>query len=179
MNAREILQALRETLQDRSPGFQVDPVLSLAHGREDQFFLKGPKGEGILWGRVFYGSLCPAAVHELEGEIVHLFQTFSQKVVPYVFFPSVLEEAGGSLEKLPGRPNLYEYSVFPAEAEKGIALRPWCRRERAKTFAQDLGPQASGLRPGLKKVMRLTREELAELIDLGIDLRRMSRASSA
>ena len=170
-NRDEILKSLRSVLQDQYPQAEIDPVLSLAYDRNNQFFLKSP--QGILWGRVFYETLAHANVQTLRKEIDHLLQTFRQKVFPFVFFPSAVENLSGLIEKLPGDPVLYEYSGLRSHSGSALALVE-------KFFAAD--SRVSSLIPSKPpeplqdyrfwRRSRLTRDELIELVDLSLELKK-------
>lgn len=171
-NRAEILKSLRHAIQDQMPGAEIDAVLSLAYDRDNQFFLRS--SSGIIWGRVFYETLSHANIQTLRKEIDHLLQTFRQKLLLYVFSPSIFSEVSRLIEKLPGAPAFFEYSFLGSAHGRALALRERIFSPGKKEVST---PPVSSPKPEAYRFFkhaRLTRDELADLIELGLELKKLA-----
>ncbi len=164
--AEELRRAVKETIQKKFPQANEDPVFSLAYDQAHQLFLKGAMS--IYWGRIFTHKISLSDVYKLEQEIEHLAQTFSQGVHPCIFFPHAESAVVESLRQLRPSPMMYEYYALESESGKNLAIRPVHQEFYEKS---EMEPYS------YYRQSRLTRDELAELIDLSCSLKKIETVS--
>ncbi len=81
----ELLSAIKQFLKERLSGAIEDPVLQLASGGTNPFFLKTQAG--ILWVRMLEETLTAEGAPLLLQEMDQVSQMFRQKIRFYVFAP--------------------------------------------------------------------------------------------
>ena len=174
-STQEIFQGLKKLVQDQYPEFEEGPIVYPGGERPDQFFLKGKNG--ILWNRIFYTPPSRNEARELYEELARLSETFNQNFFPTVFFPSVEKEvAPDLLEGFGTSPRFFEYAILQSEGEKGMALKPWPSSEspgekKEAVFSRRHSKFSENRFGAIPQGMRLGREELEALIDLGMALK--------
>lgn len=152
-----VTASLKNTLKSFHPSLS-EPALAFGGG-PDNFLLKGP--EGYLWGKVYVETLSHAAVDDLQKELDKMFRhkPFPEKLLPHVFFPARAKGVGEGLKRLPGPPKFFEYGQAFVLREADI-LGP-------VNVTPGLGPKTYDF----NRSSRLNREELAELIDIALELK--------
>lgn len=170
-NSRALLEALRHAVIEREMIQEYDTVFALSYDREDQFFVK--TSETIYWGRLFTASAGYKDVTELSREMQKLMQTFNLPVKSFVFFPELVS-GHGLLKALPGKPSCYEFSFLRSEAGSALALK---ELHVSAARVQPPADQAEAPLPPAPRSaasMRLSRSEIAELMDLSLQLKRLT-----
>ena len=169
----EILNILKQTLRENALESEVDPVFSLAYDRGNQFFLK--TANEILWGNVFFEPFSYQDARALHQEMDRITKLFNQKISPYVFAVEFVS-GGGLLEILPVKPHCFKFHFLDSVDGQALALDEWVPDPQGVSQRQADGPARI---PDLKgyqffKQSQLTREELAELIELSLELKNQS-----
>lgn len=190
MNRGEIVHAVRRSLQDLYPGSVPASGPVSEPTREDTFLLRF--GNRQLWGKVFFEPLSYAGLESLTAEI----ESFAKPLRIFIFFPSLVKGISGCLADIPGRPHFFEYCFLRSpkqdpRGEGGLALQQWPSDDDGKTASPPSAMTASPPRldtsiwlknddsPQPRETFRfyrharLTREELAELMEIGLDLRKL------
>lgn len=164
-----ILQILKQLIEKQFAGFKTDSLFSLSYDRKDQFFFKGP--HAILWGKVYFEPFANDAIELLRFELGRLQQTLKQRIHAHIFFTD------GEIKKEGvGYPcaDYFRYRFIQSETEKSMLIEKVLpsgmdfRPDRARSL---WSPVAPGPYP-FSKSFSLSREELAELIDLNLELKR-------
>lgn len=163
----ELRRAARAAIQRQFPQAVEDPVFALAYDQEGQVFLKGP--QGIFWGRIFNHKLSLSDVYRVEQEVDRLSKNFSQGIQPCFFFPQTDASVLSSLTQLRPYPAMFEYYLLESESGKSLAVKP---------IQQSAGERVSSEPYSFYRNSRLTRDELAELIDLSCSLKKMDALSA-
>lgn len=175
----ELLSAIKQFLKERLSGAIEDPVLQLAYGGTNPFFLKTQAG--ILWVRVLEEALTSQDISALLQEFDRVSQMFRQKVRFYIFAPgyaSNLSMPGPSSQEL----LFFEYFFLRSRFGQGVAVRDWHVQSSPQAFPET--PQEKALHvavgsSGRLQNARLEREELSELINLSLELRGLGPAASS
>ena len=155
---QEIRQAFHEILEKKFPDHQDDTIYSLAYDKEDQIYLKA--GNGLVWGKIFFEKLMASDFSLIQHELENITQAFSRDVQPCLFFPDIDARADELLSKYFTKTLAYQYQYVESESKRGIAVK-----------------EKSGIIVPAEQVMdyskmaRVTREELAELIEISLSLR--------
>lgn len=169
--SQEVLLTLRQALKECIPQAETDPVFSLAYDGEDQFFLKR-RGE-IVWGRVFYQTLSDAALSGIPEEIKKLSNTFKQTIRPHLFFPEERVKDQTLFSKVSGRPHFFKYDLLQSEIEKAISVREYFPLPEPKvSLVEEVKKPLPFNGYTFFKYARLTPQELSDLIDLSLEIRR-------
>lgn len=149
--------SLKNALKSFHPSLN-EPALAFGGG-PDTFLLKGP--EGYLWGKVYIETLSHAAVDDLQKELDQMFlhKPFPEKLLPYVFFPARAKGVGEGLKRLPGPPKFFEYG------------QAFILREADILGHVNVAPEPRPQTYDFNRSSRLSREELAELIDIVLELK--------
>jgi hypothetical protein len=167
-NRTQILQALKRLVEKQISGFKTDALVSLSNDRNDQFFLKSP--HAVLWGRVYFEPFSENDVELLGFELKRLQQILKQRIHAHIFFSEWDMKKGG--EEYPCA-DYFRYRFIQAEAEKALLVEKVLPLGRE--FQPDKGSPAfdtSSEKYHFAKASQLSREELAELIDLNLELKR-------
>lgn len=172
INRPQILQALKSLVEKQMFGLKTDSLVSLSHNRNDQFFFKTP--HAMLWGRVYFEPFSENDVELLGFELKRLQQVLKQRIHAHIFFSEWEMRNGG--EEYPFA-DYFRYRFIQAETEKAILV------EKVLPSGRDFKPDREDVElqtPPLEKYhfaksSQLTREELAELIDLNLELKRTNR----
>lgn len=184
-NRIEIFEAVRRGLQDLYPGSTPESHLTYETDRESAFFLRCT--DRRLWGKVFYESLSHGALEALTFEI----ESLPRPLQTFLFFPSLARGVPECLAEIPGRPFFFEYCFLrPSKAGQeeggGLALRQWFSAHEEK--APDISKTRVSVLPKktdsvtarevyhFYKQARLSREEFSELLEMGLDLKKLSPA---
>ncbi len=164
---QELNIAVKAAICRQFPQAVEDPVFSLAYDQEGQIFLKGSLS--IFWGRIFRHKLSSADVQRVEDEIERLSKNFSQGIQPCLFFPQTDRTILEALLHLRPQPVMFEYYFLESETGKSWGIKP-VRQEASESMN-------SGAYSFYRN-SRLTRDELAELIDLSCNLRKFDSSLS-
>ena len=171
----ELFSAIKQFLKERLSGAIEDPVLQLAYGGTNPFFLKTPAG--ILWVRVLEETLTAEGVPALLQDLERVTQMFKQKVRFYIFAPAYAENLS-----MPGAPAqellFFEYFALRSRFGQGVALREWNLSFLAQALPEVRASGPAPALPGRLQNVRLEREELSELINLSLELKGLGPAAS-
>lgn len=174
----ELLSAIKQFLKERLSGAIEDPVLQLAYGGTNPFFLKTQAG--ILWVRVLEDALTTEGISALFQDLERVSQMFRQKIRFYIFAPHYAENL-----KRPCAPAqellFFEYFALRSRFGQGVALREWNIPFFQQTLlgtAPERAPRLPMTSPGWLQNVRLEREELSELINLSLELKGLGPAAS-
>lgn len=166
----EVLNELRNISERQGQGLRRDSFLSLTNDREDQFFLKSVQNF-IVWGRVYFEAFTPGKAEQLKIEQEEMKRRFLQPLKLQVFFNEG-EIDYSSAGTYPDA-DYFHYTLIQSPVEKAMIV------ERVKTPAFEGGEASPGKEtskrasgPIASKQAQLSRNELAELIDLSLDLKR-------
>ncbi|HLD49859.1 MAG TPA: hypothetical protein VJC08_01525 [bacterium] len=194
----ELLSSIKQFLKERLSGAIEDPVLQLAYGGNNPFFLKTQAG--ILWVRMFEEALTLRDIPALRHDLERVSQMFRQKVRFYIFAPGYGENfsmtashpqaesecfrhARGNLNFPSSQEMLFfEYFSLRSRFGQAVALRECKIRFSAQALpdtAQEKAPSLPGSFPGQLRNVRLEKEELSELISLSLDLKGLGSAASS
>jgi hypothetical protein len=153
--AREkVVEAIRELLIQHFP---VSQEISTKEEKESFFFKSGSQ---IIWGRIFFLKPAPQDAQVLQLELEGWKRRFGQEIQANIFYPAG-EWGKEDLLSFPAG-DYYQYLLARAGGEKAVVL--------SKIFS----PQSSKLaNPSFAGTSQpLSREELTELIDLSLDLKK-------
>lgn len=174
-NHAEILTALKTFIEKQFMGFEADPFSSLTDERNNQFFLKG--SSAILWVRVYFKPFSEQEAELLKTELQRLEQTLRQPIQPHIF--SLADPAGESapFDQGPAADYFCFHFIYSgAETAMVIEKSHFSKDEEDEnkvpepvSFKEILG--AEGYR--FSRQSQLSREELAELIDLSLELKHL------
>ena len=174
--APELLSTIKQFLKERLSGAIEDPVLQLAYGGSNAFFLKTQAS--ILWVRVLEKSLTHPDISGLRQDFERVSQKFHQKIRFYVFAPGYEEDLKMTAMQ-PQETLFFEYFFLRSRFGQGVALRELKIRFSAPPSPgdQETVPvfPAAAAHERFRNV-RLDREELSELINLSLELKRLSPA---
>lgn len=165
----EIRDALKRLLEKQFSGFKTDSLFSLSYDRNDQFFLKGP--HAILWGRVYFEPFSDNDVELLGFEQKRLEQILKQRLHAHIFFNDWNMKKGDV--EYPCA-DYFRYRFIQSEAEKSLLVEkvlPSGLEFRPDKALHSFAPGSSE-KYHFAKSAQLSREELAELIDLNLELKR-------
>lgn len=170
-----LLDALKQAVRERFKIHHVDPVFSMNYDREDQFYLKTP--EMIYWGRVFMTPLNYQETLKLEREFETVSGRFQTRVCPVIFCPS-LQSGSGILFAFKTRPYCFEFTLLKSETGTSLALKDVSLEDVTVQVSPPAGalkmnPQVSASRPPL-----LSRSEIAELLEISLDAKRLNPPKS-
>ncbi len=165
--APELLSSIKQFLKERLSGAIEDPVLQLASGGNNPFFLKTQAG--IHWVRVFEEALTLQGLPALRHDLERVSQMFRQKVRFYLFAPGYSEDFNLTTSQ-PHDALFFEYFPLKSRFGQGVALR-----ERKIDF-QEKSPLSPAPSSGRLCNARLERDELSELINLSLDLKGLGPA---
>ncbi len=176
----ELFSAIKQFLKEKLFGTE-DPVLKLACGGDNSFFLKTPVG--IIWVRIFEQDLTSESFSALYQDIERVKQMFRQEVRFCLFAPGFGQAVSADAE-LPGDLLLFEYYFLQSRFGQAAAFKERKREPSLKTPIKDEFKRAEDapapVLPGKSfKTVRLEREELSELINLSLELKGLSQAPSA
>lgn len=168
----EILNELRNISERQGVGLRKDSFLSLTNDREDQFFLKSVQNF-VLWGKVYFEIFTPEKAEQLKKEQAEMKHKFLQPIKLQVFF----SEGGIDTARAEDYPeaDYYRYSILQSAVEKAIMVERVSFEKKAMTVLPplpSLGESTKRQDYRFSKQSQLTRNELAELIDLSLDLKR-------
>lgn len=163
-NKTDILISLKQAVRDRLPEADVDPIFSLTYDNENQFFLK--KSGEVVWGRVFYQPFCVRFAEMIQKELARMQQSLKQAIKLVIFFPT-LTAGEDLLRKMPGNPLIFEYYFMQSKSGRAIAIREWSKEGPAE---KEMTPPQGAYR--FFKQAKLTRQELSEIIDLSLELKK-------
>ena len=170
-NRIDILEALKTFMEKPFTDFKADPFSLLTNERQDQFFLNGP--DAILWGRVYFKPFSEKDAELLEVELRYLKQILNRRIDAHVFSPAASEGSSASFDKGP-KVDYFCYRFIQSAGEiamvvEKIPFAPW-KNEPAKSL--DFSEEPGDSRYRFSRQSQLSREELAELIDLSLELKR-------
>lgn len=169
-----LLDALRQAVRERFKIHHSDPVFSMNYDREDQFYFKTP--ETIYWGRVLMTPLTYQDALRLEREFESLSARYQTRLVPIIFCPSV-QSGTGILAAFKTRPYCFEFTLLKSESGTSLALKDMTFEEpavqpvsKADSSRYKLSqPQNTETRPPL-----LSRSEIAELLEMSLDFKKLN-----
>ena len=169
-NRADILEALKTFMEKPFMDFEADPFSLLTNERQDQFFLNGP--DTILWGRVYFKPFSEKDAELLETELQYLEQTLKQPIQPHIFFLSGQRDPA-SFEKGPAA-DYFHYHFIQSGGEIAMVVEkiPFPGRESESAKPLDFSEEPGELSYRFSRQSQLSREELAELIDLSLELKR-------
>ena len=126
---------------------------------------------GLFWGKVFFESFTPKKFEELEEEFRILEQKHGQKIQASVFSPRGVTDLESACGKVPA--DYFQYSIINACGENAMLIErsPLLKTGRSVSYGQKNESSRSDY--SFSKQSLLTRNELAELIDLSLDLKRL------
>lgn len=167
-NRAEILNILKARVEKLFSGFKTESLLSLSSDGHDQFFLKSP--HAILWGKVYFEAFTDNDSELLALELKRLQQVLKQRVHAHVFFREAEFKKGSC-----GYPSAdyFRYQFIQADDEKALLVEKvspgGVEFELENTLSLFESPSLEKYR--FAKSSQLSREELAELIDLNLELK--------
>ena len=175
-----LLDALRQAVRERFKIHHTDSVFSLNYDREDQFYFKTP--EMIYWGRVVMTPLTYQEALKLEREFETVRARFQTRLCPVIFCPS-LQSGAGILAAFKIRPYCFEYTLLKSESGTSLALKdinlddPIRSAVPPSPFVGKYKPstpvEGQNSRPPL-----LSRSEIAELLEISLESKRLNFPSS-
>lgn len=165
----KILSALKKDFE-KNLSYEPGDIFTELHEQENQFFLKNPKR--IIWGKVYFETFTKRHLELLKIEAECLRRTFPFPISANIFFPKTDIETRDLLEF----PGACYYRLFPSEAgiedalfiEKIIGEPAFEAAGTADVSAAEPETEAGNAPYRFSKQSMLSKEELAELIDLSI-----------
>ncbi len=162
-----LVHALRDAMQSYLPHTRLLPT---ALERENQFFLKS--SESVVWGYVFFHPPVPEDGPKVKREMAKRMETFGPFFYPCVFFPAGLAGAFPFFD-LPSTARFFEYLHLSDPSQKAIALREYAApKERTVGEAAAVRKKVIFAEPDFRGQARLSRQELSELIELSLQLKK-------
>lgn len=169
----KILWALKKDFEKAFSGFEPGDILCEVHEQENQFFLKNPKR--IIWGKLYFETFTKKHMELLKIEAECLRRTFPFPIAANIFFTKTDMETKDLLEFT----GACYYRFFPAEAgiedalflEKVVGEPVFQMASTAIPAEPENEPEPGQEVYRFSKQSMLNKEELAELIDLSINLR--------
>ena len=158
-NARKT-SAVRTALQEfflKGRGAEGDLAAAGIPYDEKEFLIKD--GAGILWGRILPGQVSEEDIRLLNREMESLRESYPGKIRPHFFFPVLPPGISQEFGRFPGNPRFFEYFLFRLEGEDCLGLWEW-------------RPSCGAEPPVPTDAPALTRSELADLIELSLELRK-------
>lgn len=168
-NRTAIQDSLKRLLEKQFVGFKTDSLFSLSYDRNDQFFLRSP--HAILWGKVYFEPFSDNDVELLGFELKRLEQILKQRIHAHIFFNEWSMKKGDVAYPYA---DYFRYRFIQSEAEKAMLIEkvlPLGLEFQPDKAIHLFGPAVSD-KYRFAKSSQLTREELAELIDLNLELKR-------
>lgn len=169
-----LLDALRQAVRERFKIHHVDPVFSLNYDREDQFYFKTP--EMIYWARVLMTPLTYQEAIKLEREFESVSARFQKRVWPVIFCP-VLQSGGGILGAFKIRPHCFEFTLLKSETGTSLALKDITFEGPAVYPSPKADAPRYKLNPPENTEMLpplLSRSEIAELLEISLDFKKLN-----
>ena len=169
-NRADILEALKKFTEKPFTEFKADPFSLLTDKRQDQFFLNGP--EALLWGRVYFKPFSEKDAECLETELRYLKQMLRRDIKPHIFFlagqgETVVVEKGPAADYF-----CFRFIQSGGEIAMVIEKVSSSQTEREPLRSLDFSEEPQDFSYRFSRQSRLSREELAELIDLSLELKR-------
>jgi hypothetical protein len=164
----EIRDALKRLVEKQFSGFKTDSLSSFSYDRTDQFFVKSP--HAVLWGRVYFEPFSDNDVELLGFELKRLEQILKQRLHAHIFFTEWNMKKGDV--EYPCA-DYFHYRFIQSEAEKSLLIEKVLpaglefRPDKAVNLFGTSNPD----KYHFAKSSQLSREELAELIDLNLELK--------
>ena len=196
----ELLGSIRQAVEEFYRGFEVKPVIENLSDCCHQFFLECP--DGLIWVRIFNTPLTRRNLECFTEEANYFIKSMREKVQAYVFFPSFTHEvvasfrSEGMLKKedwLHQSMRFFQYSI-----QESVLSRPGCvclKEWRYDAFLErgqkkvplsgedhtlprhESRDVSCGIYFPFLSQMRLSREELTDLLELSLELKRHAVAS--
>lgn len=170
---RQVFEALRQAVIERENVREFDSVFALSYDRADQFFVKA--NETIYWGKIFTGPAGFREISNLNREIHRLINTFQHPVMPFVFFQE-LTSGHALLKTLPAAAQCFEYSFLKSDGGTALALKDLHQKPLQVLPPGEAGDQETVRKSYASSPLKLSRSEMAELMDLSLDLKRLPPA---
>lgn len=165
----EIQEGLKQALLQRFPSSRLDTVFALAYDRDNQFFLKADNE--ILWGRVLPEGLKSEHLHQIALEWEQYRMTFRQRVRLCLFFP-FYNESGKILPADWQDACFFQYNFYESQEGKACLLKEWLTGESKQLIDFPFAASEKKAPAGLLSRAQLSRDEILELMDLSLELRR-------
>lgn len=184
-----VYQNLREGITQLYPKGMVRVIEPLSRVSAQSFLLE--TAQGLIWNRLFYEKSRAEELDIIGRQIEQLQETLNLPVTAQLMIPAALmeawlatEEPAKSLRKLRGDGvQIFEYRILQSGAREGLTLKEWtgphegsrletsCAEEKTAVPAlkngRVLAPQIPA---GVISAGRLTRDELNELLELGLEV---------
>ena len=179
----KILTVLKRAVRDI---FQV-PLIGWAppanYDPQKQFFFRSP--DFLCGVHVFYQELTHADLDDLVAAIHQYTDSLKDRLHVLIFFPGLSKGVAQSICSHKAFPRLFargsirflEFFFLQSKSRQGIALRElspgWGSEAGKKTGYEQtpISPPATSY--PLAKYARLSRSELAELVELGLELKKI------
>ncbi len=175
-----LLDALRQAVRERFKIHHTDPVFSLNYDREDQFYLKSP--ETIYWGRLLMMPLTYQNALQLDREFESISGRFQTRLCPVIFCPAV-QSGIGILAAFKIRPSCFEYTLLKSASGTSLALRDIPLEEEGPNSVSSSLPvekyKQSSSAEGQTRPPLLSRSEIAELLEISLEAKRLNFPPSA
>lgn len=168
---QEIFNAILSSVQELHP----DRVL-MKELHSAPFLLKSQ--DARVWVRIFYRSMRDYSLEELKYEIKKLWVLMPQEAQLYLFYPALDHAQLLKMNGFSDRLSFFEYGRHsdPEKSIISIRIRKWIPSESLSLLsAQEpnlMQAPASFPNSFLQKT-RLTRQEIAELTELGLVLKKL------
>lgn len=161
-----IFNAVKFALEELYPG------ISIANDPNGAPFLV-KTCDGKLWARVFYEPMSSFKVDDLNNEIKRLHMLMPDDSKLHLFYPSLDLQVLNSLDKEKNKSDVFEYCMLETThaGNAGIAIKKW--NETLPPKLSELPRKRVGISgaQSLIRRTRLTREEIADFAQMGIDMR--------
>lgn len=170
---------IKLALRKKLPDAEIDPIFSITHDNENQFFMKS--AAGIIWGRVFYQPFNARYAEIVNKEGAHLARTFRQPVHLYLFSPD-FKEAETAAQAIVGNAFFYEYQMESSlTSDDPVILKEWNApqfsvtdkksRPAAPMPSPAVPPQEKSEDGHFFKSSQLNKDEIKDLIEIALEIK--------
>ncbi len=177
IETEELLGAVQETFKAKHiPGRLVEGNMNWTREDKRQFFLQTT--EGILWGRIFSVPMGDGDRSELVREYGRVKGLFKEPVRPVIFFPSLKQIPMDDFSGFPANALFYEYYFRRTEEGQSLGMIEHSPANATRTLAsedkkpvqKEISVSSPAAAKGFFKYAWLTRDEISELLGIGIEL---------
>jgi len=175
--------AIQERVSQRGIFYAIRRLVQELH--PDKVFLEDVNGapflfksqDALVWVRVFYRPMQDFSLAALKGEIEKLWVLMPKDAVLYFFYPSLNREQILKMNGMSDRLNFFEYGYFsdPATYKTDIRICKWVPAMAAASLPPSETKksfQMAGVTSGFSPCVRLTLQEINDLNELGLTLKR-------
>ncbi|MDP3919533.1 MAG: hypothetical protein Q8R76_01820 [Candidatus Omnitrophota bacterium] len=183
-----VVTALREAVLSRQPEAGEDIGMPMMGAYRQQIVLR--MSDGVFWGRVFRDRVSGAALVKLEKEYQQLKSILRDNLSYTVFYSSAVPESPANPEAWPedlledlGRPGFhcFEYRIVSCEGSRalvlqtssvtrGLGIQPPDTKEKRVSFT----PPPQNAESCDELGHRLSPAEIAEFVELGLEIRKLT-----